>query len=154
MIKYIIFMIVLIAADQAIKLAVISQIGMGGQMAVVENFFYLSCISNDGTAFGMWAQFGGAVIALTAFFMGALCMFIVLHAQNRSLSPVMLAVLSMILGGGVGNLIDRVRLGYVIDYLDFRVWPYIFNFADIWVVVGCFALMFMLLFTGKKSKKA
>ncbi len=52
-------------------------------------------------------------------------------------------------GGGIGNVIDRIRLGYVIDFFEFRVWSYIFNFADICVVVGCFLVLFYVLFESR-----
>lgn len=151
--RYLIFILALIVADQAMKLAVLYQIGMQNEIGVVENFFYLHCIANDGAAFGLWAQHSGLLISLTSFVMGGLLVYIFLNASSQK--PAILVVLSMILGGGIGNLIDRIRLGYVVDYLDFRVWPFIFNFADICVVAGCLALVALLLFSpsGRRSRR-
>ena len=60
---------------------------------------------------------------------------------------------AMIAGGGIGNLIDRIAIGYVVDYLDFRVFP-IFNIADIAVCVGCGLLILYVLFLdGKQDGK-
>ena len=148
--RYLILIIALIVADQAAKLAVLYQIGMQNQVAVADGFFYLHCIANDGAAFGLWAQHSGALIALTAFVMGGLLVYILLNASRQK--TLILVMLSLILAGGIGNLIDRIRLGYVVDYLDFRVWPFIFNFADICVVVGCFALVALLLFSPSNRR--
>ena len=64
--------------------------------------------------------------------------------------------IALIVGGGIGNIIDRIRLGYVIDFFEFRVWSYIFNFADICVVVGCFLVLFYVLFESRfdRGRKA
>lgn len=57
--------------------------------------------------------------------------------------------LSMILGGAIGNLIDRVRLGYVVDFIDFKFFPAVFNLADSMIVVGAFLLCYVLIFKNE-----
>ena len=148
---YILLIAVLAAADQLIKILVINQLGMGNQIAVIKDFFYINCIPNYGIAFGKMENMQGMVIAVTGAIMLGMCIYIFI--KHNTESPLMLIILSMIVGGGIGNIIDRIRIGYVIDYLDFRVWSYIFNFADICVVVGCFAMIFLLLWDIKKEKE-
>lgn len=149
---YILLIAALAVIDQIIKFAVVKNPGMGNSIAVIDNFFYISCIENDGIAMGMMSGKQIAVIIFTSVLMAAISVFVVINRKKQH--PFLLTCLAMIVGGGIGNLIDRVRLGYVVDFLDFRVWSYIFNFADICVVVGCFAILFYVLFEEKFFVKA
>lgn len=148
---YILIIAVIAVADQLIKMLVINQLGMGNQIAVIKDFFYINCIPNYGIAFGKMENMQTLVIIVTGAIMIGITAYIFIRRKTES--PLILLVLSMIVGGGVGNIIDRIRIGYVIDYLDFRVWSYIFNFADICVVAGCFAMMFLVLWDVKKEKE-
>ena len=148
---YILLIAAIAVIDQIIKMTVINNLGMGNQIPVIENFFYIHCIPNYGIAFGKLQNMQTLVIAVTAALMIGIGIYIFLKRKTES--PLMLTILAMIVGGGIGNIIDRIRIGYVIDYLDFRVWNYIFNFADICVVVGCFAMMAIVLLDMKKEKE-
>lgn len=150
--QYIIFIIAIIVIDQALKFLVVSQLGMLNQVAVIEGFFYIHCIPNNGIAMGMLANHQKLVIAVTAVLMIGIAVYIFINRKKES--PLMLFILSAITAGGIGNIIDRIRLNYVVDYLDFRVWPYIFNFADICIVVGCFALIILIFIDSKKSDES
>lgn len=151
--RYLFFILALILADQGLKYLVLTRIGMMNEITVIDSFFSLHVITNEGAAFGMWAQHATVLIALTAFIMGGLLVYILVNAKKEN--PLFLIILCMVTGGGIGNLIDRLRQGYVVDYLDFKIWPFIFNFADIWVVLGCLFLVIYLLFSpsAKKSGK-
>lgn len=149
--QYILVIAAVIGLDQLIKYLVISQIGMGGEIPVINGFFYLKVIPNDGIAMGMFARHQAVVITLTAVIMIMITVFI--FARRKKESPLFLFTLAAIVGGGIGNIIDRIRLNYVIDFLDFRVWPYIFNFADICIVLGCFAMLLFVIRDGRKEKK-
>lgn len=147
---YILLIIAVFALDQKLKLMFVDHIGMLNEMPVIDGFFYLHVIRNDGIAMGMLANHQGAVIIVTALIMLLITAYIVVKRNKEA--PIMLFSLCLIVAGGVGNLADRLRLGYVIDYLDFRVWPYIFNFADICIVVGCFLLIFLVFRDAKKGE--
>lgn len=147
---YILLIIAVFALDQKLKLMFVDHIGMLNEMPVIDGFFYLHVIRNDGIAMGMLANHQGAVIIVTALIMLLITAYIVVKRNKEA--PIMLFSLCLIVAGGVGNLVDRLRLGYVIDYLDFRVWPYIFNFADICIVVGCFLLIFLVFRDAKKGE--
>lgn len=139
----------MIALDQKLKLLVVDQIGMLQQIPVIDGFFYIHVIPNDGIAMGMLADHQKAVIAVTALIMILITAYI--FVKRKQEKPLMLFTLCLIVAGGVGNLIDRVRLNYVVDYIDFRVWPYIFNFADICIVIGCFLLVILVFRDAKNS---
>ena len=147
--QYLLLMVVLTAADQLLKLLVLGTVGMSGQIPVIDHFFYISVIPNNGIAMGMLANHQPLVIACTSLIMLAIAVYIFIKRKEEK--PRMLVVLSVIVAGGAGNIIDRIRLGYVVDYLDFRVWPYIFNFADICIVAGCFVLVFLLYMDSRKT---
>lgn len=147
--QYIIITVLIVVADQALKLLVVDKIGMLNQIPVIDGFFYIHVIPNDGIAMGMMANHQGIVIAVTALIMALLAVYIFI--KRRTEKPLLLYTLSAVVAGGVGNIIDRIRLDYVVDYLDFRVWPYIFNFADICIVVGCFLLIFLVFMDARKE---
>jgi len=149
--QYILVIAGVIGLDQLIKYLVISQIGMGGELPVINGFFYLKVIANDGIAMGMFARHQGLVIVLTAVIMVLIGVYIFMKRKQES--PLFLFTLAAIVGGGIGNIIDRIRLNYVIDFLDFRVWPYIFNFADVCIVVGCFVMLVLVIKDGRKDSK-
>lgn len=147
--QYIILIALIVAADQALKLLVVSQVGMLEQVPVINGFFYIHVIPNDGIAMGMLADHQEVVIAVTAIIMALIAAYI--FVKRKTEKPVLLYTLSAVVAGGVGNIIDRIRLDYVVDYLDFRVWPYIFNFADICIVVGCIALIVLVFMDARKE---
>ena len=89
------------------------------------------------------------LVCLTSFLIGALIVYILL--KRKSERKAVLIPLTMIAGGALGNLVDRLRLGYVVDYIHFHIFPYIFNFADICVVLGCFAILIAVMLPQKRG---
>lgn len=146
---YIILAVAAVAVDQILKILVVSGLGMWNEITVIPGFFYIHCIPNDGIAMGFLAGKQVLVIVVTAVIMAGIAVYIWLNRKKGK--KVELILLTLIVAGGVGNLIDRIRLGYVVDFLDFRVWSYIFNFADICVVLGCIFL-FIYVFKGSKEE--
>lgn len=148
---YILTILLIVATDQILKWMVIHWIGMFQELPVIDRFFYLHCIQNHGIAMGLFSGFRSIVLILTAILLIAAVSYI--FARRNTESRSVLLSLSFVVGGGLGNLLDRFRLGYVVDFLDFRIWPYIFNVADICVVAGCFFFMLFLL-AGKGNRSA
>ena len=132
----------IVALDQVIKNILVKALAEG-QIAVIKNFFYLSYVENYGIAFGMFRN-------KTLFFIitiSIISIFVALMIYKfRNVSVPVTVCLSLILGGALGNLIDRIRLGYVIDYLHFSIFPPVFNFADSAIVVGAILLSLILIF--------
>lgn len=146
---YLIIIAVIVAVDQALKFLVANNLGMAAEIPVISDFFYINCIENHGIAMGMLANRQSFVIIFTGIMMIAILIYIFMNRKKEKKR--MLIILSVIVGGGIGNIIDRIRLNYVIDYIDFRIWPYIFNFADICVVLGCFALFIFVFMDARKE---
>ncbi len=115
-----------------------------------ENIFHLTYSRNTGAAFSILRNKQSLLIGITLVVMVFLSVY--LYKSVQSQEPWMLNLaLAMILGGGIGNLIDRVRLNYVIDFFDFTLINYpIFNIADCFIVVGTVILGYLLIFSDIK----
>ncbi len=138
----------LIAVDQAVKLGIVRTMHLGESIPIWSGIFHITYIENPGAAFGMFAEQRWMFIVVGVAVIVAAC---TLYRRLSKAERLMRWGAALLLGGAVGNLIDRVRLGRVIDFLDFRVWP-IFNIADIGICVGVACLMYALLRDGEKER--
>lgn len=149
--------LLVIALDQVTKLAVIRALRPFDAISVIPGFFNLVHVRNPGIAFGLLSQLGTAWSAflLSAVTTAAIILLILWFGRLRDDDRRTAFGLSLIIGGAVGNLIDRVRLGEVVDFLDFYMgsfhWP-AFNVADSAVTVGTIWLALSILFE-KSAKK-
>lgn len=126
-------MIAVWVIDRLLKAWVQGHFVPGDSIVVIPKFFHLTFVLNPGAAFGLfagrtWIFIVTAVIVLVA----------VVIAQFRipRREKLIRLALGMIGGGALGNLYDRVAIGRVVDYFDFKVWAYVFNFADSMIVIG------------------
>lgn len=138
-----IIVILIVVLDQLTKFLVTSNLTLHQSIPVVKNIFYISFVSNRGAAFGIFKN-------QTPIFIGAALFAILLIFSNiRKTGFSKLSIynlsLALILAGAIGNLIDRLRFGYVVDFLDFRIWP-VFNIADSAITIGAILLGWMMLF--------
>jgi signal peptidase II len=126
-----------IIADQLTKWVVSSSLTLRDAVEIVGPFS-IHHVRNSGIAFGLFSSATSIVIALTTVAVACMVLFFARSGQRHPLLPV---ALGFVLGGSISNLIDRVRLGYVTDFLDLEYWP-AFNLADTFIVVGV-ALLFL-----------
>ena len=141
--------LLVLAADQASKLWVANVLSPWSGRTLVEGFFDVVRVHNKGAVFGIlndpetvWPRYlfiAAAVLAL------ALIAYLIKTLEHKG--PFLPVVLGLILGGALGNLADRIRLGYVIDFLDLHAgdshWP-AFNVADVAITLGAFGLLVFL----------
>ncbi|HET7572291.1 MAG TPA: signal peptidase II [Gaiellaceae bacterium] len=120
-----------LAADQATKRLVTTHLRLDEAVHVVGPF-WIHHVRNSGIAFGLFASATAGVIVLTAI---AVAWMLVYFARSGARHPILPVALGLVIGGSVSNLLDRVRLGYVTDFLDVRYWP-AFNLADSFIVIG------------------
>jgi signal peptidase II len=128
--------------DQFVKQAVALRLqGAGGfGPSLVPGLFDIVYVENTGAAFSLLQGKRVFLILFAALMLAALVVYIFLN--RKSAAPVVLTGLSLVVGGGLGNLIDRVRLGYVVDYIEFLPFSFpVFNIADISVCAGCGLLL-------------
>jgi len=106
----------------------------------ISRFFSFTLVKNKGVLFGLFNNSYMKIPIIVISF--AVILAILMYALNVSAeSKFLLFSLGLVEGGIIGNLIDRVRFSYVIDFLNFKVWP-VFNFGDIFIVIGTFLTIF------------
>jgi len=120
-----------VVADQLTKQVVGRTLALGDSVGLVGPFS-IHHVQNSGIAFGLFGSRTAIVIAVTGVAVGAMLVF---FARSGRRHPVLPVALGLVLGGSIANLIDRVRLGHVTDFLDLVAWP-AFNLADTFIVVG------------------
>lgn len=136
-------------SDQILKALVIRSLRNGQFIDLLGGLVRVDFTRNSGAAFGMF-QSGGLVFAAVAI---VVCAGIVIFYRRIAGSAVLVRLaLGLILGGALGNLADRVRLGYVVDYVDLRWW-YVFNLADSAIVVGVGVLLLHSSLESRSSLK-
>ena len=128
--------------DQLTKALAIHFLQTVPTQVVLPGIFHLTLVRNTGVAFGLFAGQGFLVAVTTVLILLALLQSIWKRPQISAGSALSLG---LIVGGALGNLLDRLRLGTVIDFLDFRIWP-VFNVADSCITIGTVLLIFKLLF--------
>jgi signal peptidase II len=152
--------IVVVGIDQWTKSLVVKNMPLGSEQPfpILGHYFYLWHIHNTGAAFGMLAGQGGALL-LTVLIMAAVAVVIYLYARIiNSGSLAYKLIFGLIIGGALGNLIDRaVHSGYVVDFISFRIPELnyrfaIFNVADACISVGVILLFVMVLFSNQSNR--
>ncbi len=147
---YYVILAAILALDQLVKYAVRSSLEVSESVPVIQNVFHITYVQNTGAAFSMLEGHRAFLIALPIILVIGIIIFI---ARNRHKeSPILLWALALIGSGGVGNIIDRIWLGYVTDMFDFRIWP-VFNVADIAVCGGCGMLVLYLIVSSVRESR-
>jgi signal peptidase II len=121
-----------ILLDQLTKALALAFLVPGETRPLLPNLFHLTLVENEGIAFGL---FQGAEQFLFVLITASIFVLILIGFRSAPARIKTQAALGLILGGAVGNWVDRLRVGAVIDFLDFRIWP-VFNLADTAITVG------------------
>jgi signal peptidase II len=136
-----------VVADQLTKQIVATQLEVGETIHVVGPLS-IHHVENSGIAFGLFSTWASAVTLLTAV---AVTWMVGYFARAGARHPVLPVALGLLIGGSVGNLIDRIRLGHVTDFIDPRFWP-AFNLADTFIVAGVAILMAALIAAERQPR--
>jgi signal peptidase II len=150
----------IIVLDQLVKLYVHTDFALGESHPVLPGLFHITYVRNTGAAFGIFRDYPDIFRQL--FFLSmppiaaVIILFMLRSVENSDRWQVF--ALSLIFGGAIGNYIDRLRFGYVIDFLDFHykeVWAYpAFNIADSAIVVGVGLLLLIMTLRDRAAKRA
>ena len=128
--------------DRVTKGFFTSLLSYGESLPVIKNIFHMTLVHNTGIAFGFFKDQGIVFIIIPIIAIILLVFNIFYYRQNDEvLSRPYIIAFSLILGGAIGNLIDRIAYGYVIDFIDFRIWP-VFNIADSAITIGAVIILF------------
>jgi signal peptidase II len=135
--------------DRIIKLIFVSFIALGQVNNVITNFFYLTNVHNYGAA---WSILNGNRLFLIVVSLLALVIIYKYFVEKEKLNNTKVILFSLLFGGIIGNLYDRIFLGYVVDYLGFIIFGYkfpIFNLADTFIVISVILISFLILKEGE-----
>jgi len=138
---FLLLIVIVFLLDQGSKLMVQAAMYHGESIPVFPPVFYITYVLNPGAAFGLLAHQDMLFISVTLLLVAGVLLAYKRLAAGR---VVVKAGLGLVVGGALGNLVDRLRHGMVVDFLDFRVWP-VFNLADSAIVAGACLLAWEIL---------
>ena len=130
----------IVFADRFSKIYFSDSLSMGESLPIIRNFLHFTMVHNTGIAFGLFKNQGVVFIIIPIIAIVLLVFNIYYYRNNKVLSRTYIIAFSLILGGAIGNLIDRIYYGYVIDFIDFRIWP-VFNIADSAITIGAIIIL-------------
>ncbi len=137
-----------IILDQLTKLLTASLMELGETIPLIRDVLHITYVQNRGAAFGMLENHRWVFLVVSTVTILAIGAYLFV---TKSRDPLFITSLAMILSGGIGNMIDRLALGYVVDFIDFRLINFaVFNGADSFVCVGAALLFISILFEEKK----
>jgi signal peptidase II len=136
--------------DRLTKVFFSSVLKLGESLPVIKHVFHFTLVHNNGIAFGLFKDNGFVFFIIPAIAVFLLIYNVYYYHKFGELDWVYIVAFSLILGGAIGNLIDRFTFGHVIDFIDFRIWP-VFNIADSAITIGALIILFKC-FPLTKSK--
>lgn len=154
MLSWIIVIAAAVVVDQVSKILVIKYLKDIVSVELIPGIFRFTYVENRGAAFGMLSDNRWVFMIISTLAIGALIVYLWKFRPDSRLACL---ALSMIAGGGIGNMIDRVALGYVVDFIDFcafpNLWMWVFNIADAFVCVGAGLLILWLIISMAQESR-
>ncbi|MCY4437178.1 MAG: signal peptidase II [Chloroflexi bacterium] len=138
----------IIISDQITKAFIVEWLKPQGTVSIIGDLLRLTYVTNSGVAFGMLTGMPYVLTVPIVILIGVIAFYLV---KTLGQSFLLTLALSLELGGALGNLIDRIRLGYVVDFVKLPYWP-AFNVADSCVVIGAIGLAFVLLWQDRQPR--
>ena len=145
--------LILFIVDQVVKLIVSFNVELNTSITVIKKFFYISHVHNYGAAFSI--LYGNRLLLIIVSIIALFFLYKFL-LKNKDFRKLEIVIYSMLIGGILGNLFDRIVYGYVIDYLDFYIMGYsypVFNIADICIVISVILLIYDTIKGGKNENR-
>jgi signal peptidase II len=148
---YYVIALIVIALDQATKYAVVKKMALGESIPLIPGVFHLTSHRNMGAAFGILQNQRWLFVVITLVVVAGI--IVTLYRIGRKL-PVTSLGLALVLGGAIGNFIDRVSTGQVVDFLDFTLINFpIFNVADSAITIGVVLLLWDVLTESRRNRR-
>ncbi len=139
--------IIIILLDQITKFYAVKLLKGNAPIIIIKNFLQFNYVENFGAAFGILQNKKVFFIIMTTIVVIGIIIYI---KTNSHLTTTMKIALAMIIGGAIGNLVDRIRLGYVVDFIDVNFWGHydfpVFNVADSSIVIATFLICYLVIF--------
>jgi signal peptidase II len=130
------------AIDQTIKFVLVHYLKPAETIPVIKNVFHFTLVLNTGCAFGLFKDQPTLFFLIISFAAIILLIYFLIHLGRENTLSALAAVL--LISGSASNLLDRFRFGYVIDFLDFRIWP-VFNLGDTAITIGTVIFIIQML---------
>ena len=149
---YPVIVFVCVLLDQLTKSYISKTVEYASKIPVIERFFYISNVHNYGAGFSILQN---ARVFLSAVSILVICALAYMLYRSEKNKPYENICYILILSGALGNLIDRIRFSYVVDFLDFYIFGYnfpVFNVADCFITVGCFLLLIISVLGDKNAE--
>lgn len=149
---YLLTVVVLVAADQFSKYIVVENIAENSNIVLIKDFFNLTYVKNYGAGFSILQNQKIFLIVIAIIAIVVVTYLLIKSSNSEVLNRICYL---LIIGGTLGNLFDRIRFSYVIDFLDFYIFGYdfpVFNIADSFLTIGCFLLIVSILLEGRNAK--
>lgn len=146
-----VFFVLLLVVDQVTKYLAIIKLKGQKPIVLISEVLELQYLENRGSAFGMLQNQKIFILFVGVIFMTVMIFFLFKVPSERKFIPAHL-ILTLVIAGGIGNMIDRVRFDFVVDFISFVLIDFpIFNVADIYIVVGTIALFVLFMFVYKEK---
>lgn len=140
--------LIVVFIDQLSKFYIRTHMVSGASIPVVKDVFHITYVLNPGAAFGLFEhQTIFFLIVAVGLVVGAIYFYPRIPQQYRLLR----FGIGLMVGGAIGNVIDRIKTGYVVDFFDFRIWP-VFNIADAAIVCGVGCIVFTMIYLHKEDE--
>ena len=149
---YLLTIVVLVTADQFSKFLIVKNFVENEKIVLIKDFFNITYIKNYGAGFSILQNQTIFLVVVTIAAIGFVTYLLIKSKNNEAFNRICYL---LIIGGAIGNLIDRLTLGYVIDFLDFYIFGYdfpVFNIADSFLTIGCILLIISILLESKRGK--
>lgn len=138
----------MVISDIVTKCVVTATMDLNQTIPLINNVFHITYVRNTGAAFSMLSGQRFFLILLPFLIIAAIITYVAIKKPKNKL---LILSFAMIVSGGIGNLVDRIKFGYVIDFFDFRLINFpVFNVADIFVTVGAAIFIILLLFSKEE----
>ena len=147
---FLVLSFLVISVDRLTKILVMDKMQEGMSIPVIQGIFHFTYVLNPGAAFGMLPNNRSFFIALTV---AVLVIAFVARKQILKETAWIKYGMALFLGGAIGNLLDRIETGFVVDFFDFIIWP-VFNVADIAICVGVGMIIWSVLKSETKNQKS
>ncbi len=152
MLYTILIILLSVGVDQLTKYLAVTRLGEGASYPLIENVLHFTYVENRGAAFGMLKDQRWVFMVLSTV---AIVILLIWLVRDKTMGPWLRCAAALIVGGGIGNMIDRIFLGYVVDFIDVTcINFYVFNIADSCVCVGCGMFLVGLLCAERREARA
>ncbi|MDP8293154.1 MAG: signal peptidase II [Candidatus Orphnella occulta] len=145
---FFIISVIIFFIDRLLKLLIFKNFPLGSSFPIFKNILHITPVCNSGVAFGLFKEFNLYILVVASLAVSIIIVYMIFIKKPKS--RLLILALFLILSGALGNLTDRLIYGYVLDFIDLRVWP-VFNIADSAITIGAILMLVYMINTRPKT---